>query len=150
MNVRKVFYLVLGFIGLGLGALGAMIPLLPSVPFLLLAAVCFGKSSENLHRWFISTMLYKKNLESYVRGEGMTKKAKLRVVGIVTFVMAFGFIMMSRVPVGRIVLAVVWAAHLLYFAFGVKTIKEGEASGKAADKSATKDTEQACQNDASS
>lgn len=47
MNVKKVFYIVLGCIGLGLGAVGAVLPLLPAFPFLLLAAFSFSKSSEN-------------------------------------------------------------------------------------------------------
>ena len=46
MNIKKTIYLALGCIGVGLGALGAVLPLLPAFPFLLLAAFCFGKSSE--------------------------------------------------------------------------------------------------------
>ena len=38
--------------------------------------------------------------------------------------MAFGFIMMKHVPIGRIVLAVVWVFHVLYFIFGIKTLEE--------------------------
>ena len=38
--------------------------------------------------------------------------------------MAFGFIMMEHVPVGRIVLAIVWVCHVLYFIFGIKTLEE--------------------------
>lgn len=124
MNIKKGIYIVVGCIGVGLGALGAALPLLPAFPFLLLAAICFGKSSERLHTWFIETKLYKNNLESYVQGRGMTWKTKIRIMIIVTLTMSVGFIMMSRVPVGRIILAGVWVFHILYFCFGVKTIKE--------------------------
>ena len=54
-------------------------PLLPAFPFLLLAAFCFAKSSERLHNWFINTKLYKNNLESYVKGQGMTRKTKIKM-----------------------------------------------------------------------
>ena len=67
MNLKKIFYIILGCIGLGLGAVGAVLPLMPAFPFLLLAAFSFGKSSERLHNWFISTKLYKNNLESFVK-----------------------------------------------------------------------------------
>ena len=78
--MKKVFYIVLGCVGLGVGAVGAVMPLLPAFPFLLLAAYCFAKSSEKLHTWFVGTKLYKNNLESYVQGKGMTKKTKIRII----------------------------------------------------------------------
>lgn len=127
MKVKKVVYMVLGFLFLGLGAVGTILPILPTVPFLMLAAFCFGKSSEKLNNWFKETKLYKDNLETFVRGEGMTMKTKLRIVCTVTVIMALGFAMMSRVPAGRVILAVVWVCHLLYFFLGVKTIEPQKA-----------------------
>ena len=124
MKIKKIVYIVLGCIGVGLGAVGAVVPMLPAFPFLLLAAYCFSRSSEKLHNWFINTKLYKNNLESYIQGRGMTWKTKIRIMITVTLLMSIGFIMMSRVPVGRIVLACVWLFHIIYFAFGVKTLKE--------------------------
>lgn len=128
MKVKKALYVALGCVGLALGAVGAVLPLLPAFPFLLLAAFCFGRSSERLNAWFTGTRLYRENLESYVAGQGMTRKAKIRVMGTVTILMSIGFAMMHAVPVGRIVLACVWVFHILYFCFGVKTRPEsGEA-----------------------
>lgn len=124
MKAKKILFIVLGCIGLGLGAVGAVVPLLPAFPFLLLAAYSFARSSERLHSWFINTKLYKNNLESYVKGKGMTKRTKIRIMITVTVLMTFGFVMMHQVPVGRIVLAAVWLFHIFYFAFGVKTLKE--------------------------
>ena len=123
MNLKKVFFVVLGCLSLGLGALGAVLPLLPAFPFLMLAAFCFAKSSEKLHGWFVSTKLYKKNLESFVQGKGMTVRTKIRIMLTVTFLMSIGFIMMHAVPVGRIVLGIVWLFHILYFIFGINTLK---------------------------
>lgn len=120
MNIRKVLYVIVGCIGLGLGALGAALPLLPAFPFLMLAAFCFARSSEKLDNWFRNTKLYKNNLESFVQGRGMTKKTKIKTMITVTLLMSVGFAMMGSVPVGRIVLACVWVFHIIYFAFGVK------------------------------
>lgn len=122
----RVLYLVLGFVFLGIGAVGAVVPLLPSAVFLLAAAYFFAKSSKRLHDWFLSTNLYKKNLESYVKNRAMTVKTKLTIICSITFTMAIGFIMMERVPIGRIILAIVWLCHILYFIFGIKTIKNNE------------------------
>lgn len=123
MKIKNIIYITIGCVGLGLGALGAVLPLLPAFPFLMLAAVCFGKSSERLHKWFVGTKLYKNNLESYVKGRGMTWKTKIRIMIIVTITMSVGFIMMNAVPVGRIILCGVWVFHVLYFVFKVKTVK---------------------------
>lgn len=125
MKIKKILYITLGCAGVGLGAVGAVLPLLPAFPFLLLAAFCFAKSSERLHTWFISTKLYKKNLESYVQGKGMTWKVKIRIMITVTLLMSVGFTMMALkdVWIGCAVLGCVWLFHIFYFIFGVKTIK---------------------------
>lgn len=128
MNIKKLFWIVLGCIGVGLGAVGAVLPMLPAFPFLLLAAFSFAKSSEKLHTWFINTKLYKKNLESYVKGQGMTWGTKIRVMITVTVLMSIGFTMMFLkelyIPCG--ILGGVWLFHIFYFLFGVKTYRPQE------------------------
>ena len=94
MRFKKAFFIILGCISLGVGAVGAVMPMLPAFPFLMLAAFCFAKSSKRLHTWFINTKLYKNNLESYVAGKGMTKATKFRIMATITCLMAFGFTMM--------------------------------------------------------
>ncbi len=122
--MKKIIYIIVGFIGLGLGALGAVLPLMPAFPFLLLATVCFGKSSEKLDNWFKSTNLYKNNLETFVKGEGMTNKTKIRILSMISALMAIGFLAMGEVPVGRVILVFVWIFHIVYFVRFVKTIPE--------------------------
>lgn len=124
MNVKKFLYIILGCIGVGLGAVGAVVPMIPAFPFLMLAAFSFARSSEKLDRWFKGTKLYKDNLEDFVAGRGMTWKTKIRIMITVTVLMSIGFIMMGTkgIVVGCIVLGCVWLFHILYFCFGVKTI----------------------------
>lgn len=124
MSIKKALYITLGCVGAGLGAVGAVIPMLPAFPFLMLAAFCFARSSERLDRWFKGTRLYRDNLEDYAAGRGMTWKTKLRIMVTVTLLMSVGFIMMGLkgVVAGCAVLGCVWAVHIIYFCFGVKTI----------------------------
>lgn len=123
-NPFKILWIALGFISLALGTVGIVLPILPTVPLYMLTVFCFTKSSKRLHDWFVGTGLYKKYLESFVQSKSMTLKSKLTVMGTVTLVMALGFMMMSRLPVGRICLVVVWVCHILYFVFRIKTVPE--------------------------
>ena len=127
--MKRILYIILGCVGVGLGAVGAVVPMLPAFPFLMLAAFCIARSSEKLDCWFKGTKLYKDNLEDYVAGRGMTVKTKVRIMITVTLLMSVGFIMMGLkgIVTGCIVLGCVWAFHIIYFIWGVKTIPAAEA-----------------------
>lgn len=118
--MRKILYIMIGCISLGLGIIGVILPILPTVPFLLLAAFCFARSSERLNGWFKNTKLYRENNIK----NGMTKQAKVRIMCLVTLLMSIGFIMMGLkdIVVGNIVLLIVWIFHMVYFTLGVKTV----------------------------
>lgn len=122
MKFKKMIWLMLGFFGLGIGAVGAVLPMLPAFPFLMLALFSFGKSSEKLHKWFVGTSLYKNNLESFVKGQGMTRRTKIKIMIMVTFLMSVGFFIMfgRELYIPCVILGCVWVFHILYFTFGVK------------------------------
>ena len=112
-----------GFLAFGMGALGAVLPLLPTIPFLLGAAFCFARSSETLDQWFRSTKLYRKVLQGYVARRAMTLRSKVMLLAPVTILLGVSFALMESVPVGRALVALVWVAHIVYFGFVVKTVR---------------------------
>lgn len=118
--MKKILYIFIGCISLGLGIIGVILPIFPTVPFVLLAAFCFAKSSERLDGWFKNTKLYKENNIK----NGMTKQAKIRIMCSVSLLMSIGFIMMGLkgIVIGNIVLLIVWIFHMAYFTVGVKTV----------------------------
>lgn len=123
MKIKKKLLCGAGILLTGLGALGAVLPLLPAFPFLMGALYCFARSSDKLHAWFLNTSLYKNHLESYVKKRAMTIKTKLTLSFSLTIAMAIGFFAMSQIPVGQIILAIVWLCHIVFFIFGIKTLK---------------------------
>lgn len=130
MAIKRLIFLILGCICLSLGTVGVFLPILPTVPFYLATVFCFSQSSRKLHDWFIGTDLYKKHLQSFVEKKGMLLKTKMTIMTTVTLLMGFGFFMMSRksIWIPCIILAVVWVCHVIYFLFGVKTIRTEDAS----------------------
>lgn len=67
----------IGWLCVGLGLIGAVLPLLPTTPFLLLAAACFARSSERWHRWLFANRLFGDTLRRYQQGEGMPRRARI-------------------------------------------------------------------------
>ena len=130
-RVARLLWTALGVVTFALGTVGTVLPILPTVPFYLAALFCFAKGSQRLHDWFVGTNLYHKHLEDFVDHRGMTMRTKLSIIGMVTLVMGIAFALMGRVPAGRVILAVVWVAHLIYFMGFVKTDKPAR-SGEGA------------------
>lgn len=120
-SLRRAVCAALGAACLGLGAFGAVLPILPTVPFLMVAACLFARSSARLDGWFKGTALYRRHLEDYVAGRGMGVATKVRIMALVTMLLAVGFALMGGAPAGRAILVVVWLGHVAYFALAVKT-----------------------------
>ncbi|MCL2856667.1 MAG: YbaN family protein [Oscillospiraceae bacterium] len=123
----KYVYIIGGLLFLGLGAAGTVLPFVPTTPFVLLAAICFGRSSNRLYKWFISTRLYRNNLEGFVKRRALSVRAKLTLLATITVFMGFSFFVMRAMSaplVSQAILAIIWALHVLYFGFKVKTMRK--------------------------
>uniref|UniRef100_UPI003F4B0DF7 YbaN family protein n=1 Tax=Brachyspira catarrhinii TaxID=2528966 RepID=UPI003F4B0DF7 len=125
----RILFICLGFIFVGIGAVGIVVPILPTTPFLLLASFFFAKGSKRFHDWFMSTKLYKKYLESFVKSRAMTLKAKLTILLPVSAMLIVTFIFVNNLH-ARIVLVILFIAKYVYFFTQIRTIKEGEETAK--------------------
>lgn len=124
MKIKRILFIVLGCICFGLGTAGIFLPVLPTTPFYLATLFFFTNSSRKLHDWFVSTKLYRKHLESFVKERGMLLSTKISVIVTVTLLMGFGFFMMARkgIWIPCAILLAVWIFHLFYFLFRVRTL----------------------------
>lgn len=86
-HVKNVFLrwilISCGWLAVAGGVIGIFLPLLPTVPFLLLAVACFARSSERFHRWLVEHNHLGPLLRDYLRGAGMPLRAKAIAIGMV-------------------------------------------------------------------
>ena len=66
-----------GTLATGLGIIGVFIPLLPTTPFLLLAAACYMRSSERFYHWLINNRIFGAYVRNYIEGRGMPIRIKI-------------------------------------------------------------------------
>lgn len=73
----RTLWLIAGTICVVLGAIGIVLPILPTTPFLLAAAACYYKSSPRMHRWLLNNKWFGEYIRNYTEGKGLTKKTKI-------------------------------------------------------------------------
>ena len=130
-KVKKGIYICIGLVAFALGAIGVILPILPTTPFLLLASFCFAKGSERFNTWFINTKVYKKHLESFVKERAMTLKQKVILLAFADTMMAIPIITVDVLPM-RITLIALILFKLYYFIFKIKTITPEEKATRDA------------------
>jgi len=89
-KVVRALLIAAGTVSLGLGAIGIFVPVLPTTPFLLLAAACYMRSSERLHKWLINNRWFGEYIKNYQAGRGIPMRTK-----IVALTVLWGTIMFS-------------------------------------------------------
>ena len=73
----RVLWLILGMVSFAIGVIGIFLPLLPTVPLMLLAAFFFGKSSERLHQWLITHPRFGPSIQDWQERRAISKRAKI-------------------------------------------------------------------------
>ncbi|QHW38408.1 DUF454 domain-containing protein [Staphylococcus ursi] len=116
-------YLLLGIGGIFtlLGFAGAVLPLLPTTPFLLVAVLCFAKSSDRFHDWLIQTKVYQAYVEDFRKYRGYTMKKKIQLLISLYIVVGFS-IWMVDVTIIRLGLLVMVVLQTVVLFTWVKTL----------------------------
>ena len=96
-HAARWMLIIAGLICVALGALGILLPGLPTTPFLLLAAFCFARSSERFHQWLLHHPWFGSYIRNFESGRGMTRRAK--AVTLLTMWLTIGITIVFLVPV---------------------------------------------------
>ena len=114
-KVVRTVLISIGFISVGLAFVGIFVPLLPTVPFLLLAAACFARSSDRFYDWLLSHKIFGPTLTTYLQGKGMPVRAKLWAISTVwASVLLSIFFLISNSYI-EVLLAVIGLSLSFYF-----------------------------------
>ncbi|WP_188237105.1 YbaN family protein [Sphingopyxis sp. LK2115] len=91
--MKRHLYLVAGWLSLGLGAIGAVLPLLPTVPFVILAAFCFARSSPRLEAWLLTHRTFGPHIVAWRDHGAISRKAKVAasLAFVASIVLALAF-----------------------------------------------------------
>ena len=81
----RILLFTCGWLCVGLAALGVILPLLPTVPFLLLAVACFARSSERFHQWLLSHRIFGELIQQWQQTRSIPKKSKYLAVSTIVF-----------------------------------------------------------------
>lgn len=100
-RMTRPVWLAIGFLALGLGAAGAVLPLLPATPFLLVAAFAFARSSPRVHDWLIGHERFGPLIENWRRHGAISRRTKIISLGA----MAATFAASVVLGAGAVVLA---------------------------------------------
>lgn len=119
----RYILITIGLISAIVGFIGIVVPLLPTTPFLLLAAVCFSRSSERFNRWLVSTKVYGEYVESFKRDRGFTLKKKFKILLSLYIVIAFSLYMLDNFYIRIGLLIMVTFQTIVLFTL-VKTLPE--------------------------
>lgn len=112
--MRRYILLILGWISLGLGALGLVLPVLPTTPFILLAAWCFLHSSDRLHAWLIAHPTLGRTIADYLEGRGLTRRTKIVALSTLWASIVGSAVVFVSHPAGDVAMILVAALITLY------------------------------------
>jgi uncharacterized membrane protein YbaN (DUF454 family) len=121
-NLLRFSLIVAGTISTGLGILGIFIPLLPTTPFLLLAAACYLRSSERFYHWLLYNKLFGNYIKNYLEGKGIPLKVKVISIALLWLTIIFSAVFIVHSLFFRVILLVI-AIGVTIHIFKIRTLK---------------------------
>ena len=88
--------LIAGFTAVGLGVLGIFLPVLPTVPFLLLATACFARSSERFYAWLLDHAHLGPMVRPYLEGQGLRRNTKVRAIALIWISISLSLLLVDK------------------------------------------------------
>lgn len=107
IDIKRLLFVTLGTIFLVVGIVGILVPVLPTTPFLLLAASFYARGSKKFHNWLVNNRILGAYLKHYVNGKGMPLRVKLFTILLLWTAISFTVVFVIDELVVRIILILV-------------------------------------------
>lgn len=121
----QFIYITLGTLFVGLGLAGIILPLLPTTPFLLLAAVCYARSSERCYNWLLTHRWFGEYIRNYLAGRGIPLKSKITAILLIWTTIGTTALFVIDLLWVRIILVGLASGVSLYL-YSLPTLKKGD------------------------
>ena len=112
-KTKKTLLAAAGIVSLILGVIGIFLPVLPTVPFILLAGFCFAQSSERLHTWLINHKMFGRIIRDFEAGNGIPRRVKVRAISLLWLSLIFSMWIVAR-PFAYFLLPLIGSGTTLY------------------------------------
>lgn len=122
--MQRIILLIIGWLAMGLATLGVILPLLPTTPFLLLAAWCFARSSPRFHHWLLHRSFFGPYLRHWQQYRALPPKAKGRMIAFTLITFAVSLWLVNILWVRLMLLCLL--SFLIVFMLRLPVVKEGQ------------------------
>lgn len=125
--LAKPLLFAAGFVSLSAGVVGVFLPILPTTPFLLLAAACFLRSSRRLYTWITRQKILGPYIENWTRYRAITLPAKIASIAVLWAVLVSTILFALSSPFMRVLLVLVGigvTVHLLFLKTLTRDMRE--------------------------
>lgn len=119
--IAKILWIILGSLFVAIGAIGAVVPGLPTTIFLILAAACYIRSSQKLYDWLINNKTFGPYLKDYREGKGMPRNAKILAVSMIILFAGYAAVFAIEDLIIRIIVGISGIIGICYVLFKVPT-----------------------------
>ncbi len=119
----RFLWVGLGCLFVGLGAIGAVVPGMPTTVFLVLAAACFIRSSQKLYDWLISNKTFGPYLKDYREGKGIPRRAKVLALSMIVIFVSFAVFYAIEATQIKVLVGLIGLIGFLFVFFKVPAAK---------------------------
>jgi len=122
-NLNRWILIIIGSFFTGLGILGIFLPLLPTTPFLLLAAACYIRSSERFYNWLMNNKWLGNYIKNYLEGKGVSLKSKVLSISLLWITIGYSVVFVVNIFPIRVILILI-AIGVTIHLLSIRTLKK--------------------------